>query len=319
MESSPSASVSPAPASTVTVTTVTRLFDDEDADLVLISSDGSHFRVHKFILGKTSSFFRDMFTIPTPLDDNDGGPPEVPLAEPANIVEAFLRICYAKKRLRNIPFEDIAALYEVGRKYDMEGVVDAALEMARQCVETMPVRAFALGVLARDKELVREAASMCLRHPLAEIISSKAPELAVGVPASAYQSLLLHHTACTQAAVTAVTTFYTWPKSPEPPWCSECNDTIFSPVYSNTGRVKWYTLTSVWWKTLQEDTIRVLKSSAPLGFSFDGSSIRIYPPASVMACPKCSQPESCIPGLLEFTKHIEEMIRKSVQLVCLSF
>ena len=104
-------------------------FDDAEADVILRSSDGVDFRVHKLLLSLVSTFFRDMFSLPHVghggPDDGDrvtGGAqtPVVEVEENADLVEKFLRWCDPRCTPSPIA-EDVNALVMISAKYDEEG------------------------------------------------------------------------------------------------------------------------------------------------------------------------------------------------------
>ncbi|KAF7790369.1 hypothetical protein EIP86_001324 [Pleurotus ostreatoroseus] len=96
------------------------LFSSPDADTVLVTKDGAHFRVHSYTLKTTSGWFRSMFSLP-----QKGHPSETPVViyvdEEANIMEALLRcICGQEIPLLD-SYDVVEPLLYAAEKYDMPG------------------------------------------------------------------------------------------------------------------------------------------------------------------------------------------------------
>lgn len=64
-------------------------FDDLSADVVLRSSDGIDFRVHRIVLSLASPFFKEMFTLPQPTSEPEV--PIIPMSESALLLDKALR------------------------------------------------------------------------------------------------------------------------------------------------------------------------------------------------------------------------------------
>ena len=109
-------------------------FDDADADVILRSSDGVDFRVYKVILSKASLFFKDMFTLPPPSpdsqddykDDYKDGAPIITLSEDSASLDLLLRFCYPVEDPTLSTIEDVETVMEIGRKYDIDFLTNAA-------------------------------------------------------------------------------------------------------------------------------------------------------------------------------------------------
>ncbi|KZT07306.1 uncharacterized protein LAESUDRAFT_758713 [Laetiporus sulphureus 93-53] len=99
-------------------------FTRPDADVVLRSSDGVDFRVHKMILSVASPVFDSMFSLPQPpASGGDHDLPIVPVSEENIVLDFLLRICYP---MPNISFEDVKhaiAVLEAAVKYKMDDIV----------------------------------------------------------------------------------------------------------------------------------------------------------------------------------------------------
>ncbi|KAJ7703826.1 hypothetical protein B0H16DRAFT_720824 [Mycena metata] len=154
-------------------------FDDEDADMIVRSSDLVDFRVHKVFLSKASLVFRDMIklqargplsatTYPDTLSPT--GLPIVPLLdEPATAVDMLLRFCYIPLLPTPITLDEIQLALHLGDKFQMPHVLAAAKNSILSQMESgaLPAdRVFAFAWLHRQRDLVLAAASHPSREPL---------------------------------------------------------------------------------------------------------------------------------------------------------
>ncbi|CCM02519.1 uncharacterized protein FIBRA_04621 [Fibroporia radiculosa] len=127
-------------------------FTKSTADVIMRTSDGVDFKVHRLILSEASPFFEGMFALPqpppTPNNDvdthtslaspttttssNDGNNaptsrqddlPVILVTEPSEIIDALLRLCYPFSPPVFATVDAIAAVLEAARKYALDGVV----------------------------------------------------------------------------------------------------------------------------------------------------------------------------------------------------
>ncbi|KAI0339871.1 hypothetical protein BDW22DRAFT_1360903 [Trametopsis cervina] len=174
------------------------LFDSDDADIILLSSDNIELRVHKLILGRASSVFHDMFTVPT--TDHAKGIQTVPVTEDGSTLTKLLQLCYP---MINPSFDNIKQVGDLLRVCDKYQMVDMMNRLAKLSLGAFtrsdPLQAYALACCSRADEEARKAAFHCLRMSLSDIISSgisKFPYISV----ASYSALLKYHTACSVAA-----------------------------------------------------------------------------------------------------------------------
>ncbi|KAF8334638.1 uncharacterized protein EI90DRAFT_2847515, partial [Cantharellus anzutake] len=86
----------------------------EDGDVILRSTDGVEFRVHKYILSISSPFFSSMFTLP----QTSGETQTIEIAEDAKTLDALLRFIYPTSGLRRIEnLEEGISILFASRKY----------------------------------------------------------------------------------------------------------------------------------------------------------------------------------------------------------
>ncbi|KAJ7021798.1 hypothetical protein C8F04DRAFT_874811, partial [Mycena alexandri] len=177
-------------------------FDDEDADIILRSSDLVDFRVHKLFLSKASLVFQDMIRLQAhgPLSStypdaalSPTGLPIVPLlGEPARAVDMLLRFCYISLLPTPSTLEDIQLAFHLGDKFQMPHVLSAAKNSILAQMESgiLPAdRVFAFGWLHRQRDIVLAAASHPSREPLLADLPYPEYEL---IPALALHKLLAY-------------------------------------------------------------------------------------------------------------------------------
>lgn len=294
-------------------------FKDADADLILASSDGVHFRVHKLILGKASPVFLDMFAIPTSLDGTEG-PQTVQLTESSWAVEAMLRMCYPMKRSKPSSLNEATTLLAIGRKYSMDAVVDGATSIVaswRYTEEDAPgLEVFASGVHIGDRQLIERGVVECLRRPLFDLIDETATGLGL-IPGSTLKGLFEFHRNCTTTAMYAAIHF-TWPNYEDQPWCSDCQSHIFLPEYSNKRNLKWYNLDGKWWDECAKEFRRVFesRSASPLNsMRLLLPSAHFRPPPCTMTCRRCLETGSSelMKVMLAVVEKIDEAVMKNVR------
>ncbi|KAJ7741499.1 hypothetical protein B0H14DRAFT_2478393 [Mycena olivaceomarginata] len=101
----------------------------DDGSLVL-QAQKTQFRVHWGILGKQSSFFRDMQTSLPPDQSTVDGCPVVEVSDEVTDLDHLLTAVYDSTFLAQIavPLPCIAALIRLGRKYDFRNILHSAVE-----------------------------------------------------------------------------------------------------------------------------------------------------------------------------------------------
>lgn len=174
-------------------------FNDEDADLIIRSSDEVEFRVFKFLLGRASPVFQGMFSLPS--DDTVGTVPTVDVSENVDVVAQLLRLCYPAMDPRLASLDEVRALFTACQKYEMETPAARLVGIAaRTFVESDPFDVYVLSCRARATEEARRAAFHCLSMTLSDIIHKNVPD-SQDVSMVAYSNLLRYHDACREAAV----------------------------------------------------------------------------------------------------------------------
>jgi hypothetical protein len=91
-----------------------------DADVILQSSDGTNFRVHKAVLAESSLFFSNMFSLAHPADDEIvDGFPVVRLPENAEILHSLVTMLYPIPSVIPNSYDKVLDLLAASQKYEM--------------------------------------------------------------------------------------------------------------------------------------------------------------------------------------------------------
>ncbi|KAI0798449.1 hypothetical protein BC629DRAFT_1592046 [Irpex lacteus] len=178
-------------------------FDDEDADIVVLSSDKIEFRVFKFLLRKASPVWASMLTLPQPPRDEDTIP-IMKLSEDSRTIAQLLRLCYPVPDPAIPSFDEARTLFVTCQKYDMQVPSERLLQIVtRTFQDTDPFRFYILACRARSIKAARIAALSCLSMPLEDILNMDIPDVR-DLSMLAYRNLLQYYDACRKAAAQAL-------------------------------------------------------------------------------------------------------------------
>jgi hypothetical protein len=146
--------------------------DVRNADVVLRSSDSANFRVHKAVLASSSQFFRDMFSLPQPSNDETiDGLPFVRLSEDAELVRALITVMYPIPSEMPTSYDRVLALLAAAQKYDMSAVQSSIrAEVVRRDLPTptgaQSFRAYAIAFSNNLTPEMGATARLTLDYPL---------------------------------------------------------------------------------------------------------------------------------------------------------
>ncbi|KZT10798.1 uncharacterized protein LAESUDRAFT_350703 [Laetiporus sulphureus 93-53] len=185
------------------------IFENCDADIILRSADGVNFYVHKLILARASPIFCDMFRVPLPQNEEQGGDTVdvngihvVPVTDDQDTLRRLLSIIYPVSFPDKLSLDEICNLLEAGRKYEMEAISSNLRRAIMDFVDDEPLRVFAIAYLSKCMEESRAAALKSLKHVLHPL-----PEMPAEMnllPPRAIWRLQQYHSRCAQAAVNLV-------------------------------------------------------------------------------------------------------------------
>ncbi|TFK71446.1 hypothetical protein BDN72DRAFT_837686 [Pluteus cervinus] len=185
-------------------------FNDSKADVILRSSDGIDFRMHKSLLSFASTFFEGMFDLPQPAsgsgDEVVDGLPVVRLPENSQTLKQLLLFCHPAHAPQLQNLEEVHDVLGPAIKYDMMGAIKRIGQMLRGFTVDEPLRAFCIAWQYKLEEEVRFAAKHNLNRPMFPRTWVRELEL---ITAGTLHRLEEYHFKCGKAAK-AVATSHTW-------------------------------------------------------------------------------------------------------------
>jgi hypothetical protein len=175
------------------------------ADVILLSCEGTQYRMAKATLAHCSPFFKHMFSLPQPVDpqhdfDVESGLPVIALTEPAEVLDVLLQFCLPHApplaALDNLAFTLL--VLDGARKYELEWAFSSACDALKRIAEHEPVKVYAAACHYRFEDVARQAALFCLRVSLSDIFNTDTADLA-GLSAGQLARLLKYRHACADA------------------------------------------------------------------------------------------------------------------------
>ncbi|XP_006461290.1 hypothetical protein AGABI2DRAFT_204976 [Agaricus bisporus var. bisporus H97] len=271
-------------------------FEAADADVILVPAGGysSDIRVHRCVLIAASPFFRDMFSLPQPLDNDssnslstcDSHVPRIPISETREIFTNLLCYIYPIPRPEINSLEEIRELLAPALKYDFVIAVNALKEMlvSPKFLQEHPLRVYGIASSFDLEEEAKIASKYTLRFNLLE--TPLCDEMKY-ISAYSYQKLINLHRSRGKAASELI-------KAPRSLKCPQCN----SYGHSSYGNPKW------WQEFANKAKAELLVKPTTEGI-FDMDFLKS---TCVNGCPKC--PMSLLeagPVLMELKKQIDAL------------
>jgi len=142
-------------------------FTFADADVILRSSDGVNFKVHRLVLSLASPFFRDLFTLPQTSSNTTVADclPVIPMSEAASLLSDLLQFIYPFPDLIMDSFSSVTAILKGGDKYQLQRASSAAQKQMLKYADSDPIRVYALGCYYKVAELAQAGARASRRFP----------------------------------------------------------------------------------------------------------------------------------------------------------
>jgi len=195
-------------------------FDAPDADLIVRapfqsgSEEFKDFHVHKTILSVASAVFRDMFSIPQPLQPPESGTtlPIVQITEFAEVFETFLRLVYPIEPPVIASLQLLDSLFRIAEKYMARGI-HARLKpilLSPSFLKDDPILVYAI---AHRMDLEEEV-KLTIPHTFNTDLIRGIPRDKLGtMTIEAYHSLLVEHSLRRDKIIDAVDEVYrSWGK-----------------------------------------------------------------------------------------------------------
>ncbi|EJF65438.1 hypothetical protein DICSQDRAFT_39144, partial [Dichomitus squalens LYAD-421 SS1] len=178
-------------------------FDDADADFIFRSSDDVDFRVYKVILPKASSVFRTMLDLPQLPSSNPNSTDEshvVKLTEDAKTLQHVFRLCYPTEHPNITPFDDIHAVLEAARKYEIKCITTNLRWSLARIIPKGPLRMYAVAYMLQLEDVARDAAKELLLVPQFHMPPSPPSEFST-LPCLAIYSMHVYRQRCLEVAL----------------------------------------------------------------------------------------------------------------------
>ncbi|GJE98699.1 hypothetical protein PsYK624_149340 [Phanerochaete sordida] len=179
---------------------------EDDADVILNTSDDCKLFVHKLILRKASAVFATMFDLPQPAPSHNTSTsfldmcdlPVVPVSEDKAVWDVILCMLYRHETPSFASIVDLKVVLEAAQKYDLEFITQR-IEHALLCplrAPWDPLDVYALACLYNLESVAVHAARATLALPLEQLCAHELH----AVPAAAFQRLLAYRLRARDAA-----------------------------------------------------------------------------------------------------------------------
>ncbi|KAH9058175.1 hypothetical protein EDB87DRAFT_1685494 [Lactarius vividus] len=147
-------------------------FNMRHTDVILRSSDGASFRVHRLVLTTASPFFDDLFSLPQPDEDETiDGIHVVRLSEDKEVLRSLITLLYPIPSVLPDSYNTVLDLLTASQKYDMAAVQSSIrAEVSRKSYPSLSgAETFRMYAIASSKGLIPEVenfARLTLDHPM---------------------------------------------------------------------------------------------------------------------------------------------------------
>ncbi|KAF9238799.1 hypothetical protein BU15DRAFT_88244 [Melanogaster broomeanus] len=200
----------------------------QDADVILESSDGVKFCVHRCILAAASPFFEHMFSLPQPPSDGKEHRPVVPVSENSSTIGTLLQFIYPEPDPVVTSMDELVTLLSTSVKYDFLGPIAALRKelLSPRFLEESPTRVYAI---ASRFDLEYEAQVASRRTLSCNVLDCPLSEDLKFISAHAYHRLLVLHRTRAEDAQALL-------KIPHDIKCIQCS----GPYYGAFVPPKWW-------------------------------------------------------------------------------
>ncbi|KAI0794173.1 hypothetical protein C8Q74DRAFT_561290 [Fomes fomentarius] len=166
-------------------------------DLILHSSDGNHFRVHRGLMSTVSPVLYERLRTQT--GTSDVGLTSLRLEEPGDVLSTLLTMCYPNSfSVESSATSDLTrfqAVVNAAQSYQMDGLSGLLKTQWRGLAEASPLEAYFIAIRAGWMDCAKLAAKALFVRPLDGMYASQMEDM----PALVYHKLALYH----QSSLTA--------------------------------------------------------------------------------------------------------------------
>ncbi|RXK36737.1 hypothetical protein M231_05972 [Tremella mesenterica] len=138
-------------------------YNDPSANVIFVSSDNVHFRVHGWNLKRHSQVFADMLTLPQSAPVENSHPPTVKPIEldvSSKILRPFLDLFHSSlPSTLDFQLKELRALVDLCDRFETRSIKIKALDAFKPLADTDPISTFALAARHGHLELAKAAIS----------------------------------------------------------------------------------------------------------------------------------------------------------------
>lgn len=310
-------------------------FNASDADLILQSSDGVDFAVHRCLLRWISPFFAGMLTLPQP-GDIPNARPVINMVENAASLRLLLGFCYPRTLCPEPKLEgvlDIKRAAIVARKFECDFILVTVNEAIKRLALTQSETAYALAWRFELRDALCVAARASIHHDLFRDRVRDVAEFE-DLPAASVVSLSRYHTAAHNSIqellpanlpiewIIASEASPPAPYAPRDPATSECRcqktwiaiRLKYAP--ESDGGIG-YTSIDIWswWWTFVRATVTALRHTK----LEEATKLTVRDAlASVSDCPRCRKRSDLLDIFAVAEQRLREDLERRLKEVCIS-
>ena len=304
-------------------------FDSKDANLVLVSSDGVEFRVHKHMIALASPVLAALI----PASSTSLAPPHpyvhprqprqrprLLLSQPAHVLNIFLRFIYPIPEPPSLSLPTISLLLSLAHDYSATSITTRMRPHLLSAIhlDNSPLAVYALASSAGMADVARLAARRALAHPLPparELTGS-----AFGLAGDTLLRLLAYRRACAAAAAEVASTRAGVPWWIQLRWRSFCFlSECWACPRGARRTLKWKKVVGesvevpVWWvEYLNEVRMALLGEKLDPAVAQDRAIMRRAVEGAA-GCERCK--ERVFWDMVEFARILEDAIEEAISSV----
>ena len=235
-------------------------FNLRDTDVILRSSDGASFRVHRLVLTTASPFFDDLFSLPQPNEDETvDGTHVIRLPEEKEVLHSLITMLYPIPSVLPDSYKKVLDLLTAAQKYDMAAVQSSIrAEVSRKSYPLTGASTFHAYAIASSKGLIPEmesSARLTLDYPMT--FESIGDELRL-FNGWALRDLACFRKRCRDSLVQCLESFLDYRDGPSKIWTSCLHSKLLSNVPLQSPDQPYF---ARWLRDLIVQTITELKQS----------------------------------------------------------
>lgn len=295
-----------------------------DADLILRSSDGVDFRIHRVVLGLASSFFQDFpFDIQqNPSGEHAAGVPVIPLlGDDSKRVKTLLQCAYHGELSPQSSLEDARRLLDVADKYAFSEERMYSAIQPLSIPSRYPLDGYALGVEYMIPPLALASARELLKAPPVESGLQWTGELSLPLFSQDIHQLLDYRARCLVAALStfdpALEDFLRNLPSSYITACGDCSQgNRMDPTWHWNPNANMYTTATTWTLEYLQDVKKALEECP------HEDSV-VAPEVLGLACARASECTECRPKasmtIIRFAGFLRDVLKRAIDQVCRLF